>query len=432
MKFSRYNIEIDIDGNRMLMNTVSLDLLPIDSDFPLCQNGIDSAKLSSEQISMLQEGGFIVDDALDELQVIEDKFDAEKTESLMSVKLLLSTECNSNCQYCYQHFANYENSTISDAQIRTFVLWVNNYVVENNIQKFSLELFGGEPLLASKHLPLLFDLLNELKSNRLFSEFSVSIITNTSLFTDQILSLLVKNDVEFKFSIDGPKNVHDNRRPLKNGTSSYDKTIEAIKKIKEMGRIDLVTARFNLDKGNIECLENVAQSLHELGVERLYCGRVFFRGKSTPYSTNIINEKSYYQNGMCLKIFHVLSKYGYSDTPCVIEPSRVCQFYRLHSYVVSPKLEVAKCDELLDIKEQRVGYIDSSGSLKKIGENYQLQTGKTPSKDTECKNCAYLPICGMGCPIEAMNLTGSPLNHVCMNKEQLQEKIKILLMVNNE
>ena len=193
MKFSRYNIEIDIDGNRMLMNTISLDLLPIDSDFPLSQNGIDSAKLSSEQISMLQEGGFIVDDALDELQVIEDKFDAEKTESLMSVKLLLSTECNSNCQYCYQHFANYENSTISDAQIRTFVLWVNNYVVENNIQKFSLELFGGEPLLASKHLPLLFDLLNELKSNRRFSEFSVSIITNTSLFSDQILSLLVKN-----------------------------------------------------------------------------------------------------------------------------------------------------------------------------------------------------------------------------------------------
>lgn len=432
MKFSKYNIEINVDGNRMLMNTASLDLLPIDSEFPLCQNEIDFAKLSSEQISMLQESGFIVDDALDELQVIEAKFDAEKTESLMSVKLLLSTQCNSNCQYCYQHFANYESMTINDTQIRVFVMWVNDYVEKNNIQSFSLELFGGEPLLASKQLPLLFDLLNELKSKRHFGEFSISIITNTSLFTDQILTLLIKNDVEFKFSIDGPKNVHDSRRPLKNGTSSYDKTLETIKKIKEMGRIDLVTARFNLDKENVECLENVAQTLHELGVERLYCGRVFFRGKSTPYSTNVINEKSYYQNGICLKIFHVLSKYGYSDTPCVIESSRVCQFYRLHSYVVSPKLEVAKCDELLDIKKQQVGYIDSSGLLKKVGQNYQLQTERAPSKDIECRNCAYLPICGMGCPIEAMNLTGSPLNHACMNKELLQEKIKVLLKVNNE
>jgi uncharacterized protein len=429
MKFSKYNVFVNGQEARMLLNTISLNMVPMTKELEKSIEKCNPDILPHEQLSVLIDGAFVVDNDVDEICAIENRFNKEKQEPIMMIKYLLSTGCNSDCLYCYQHYAHFNGMTTDAEKIRTFFVWIDGYIQKNRIEKVVIELFGGEPLLAAKHLPLFFALLNNLKEKYTCKDFSVSIITNASLLTTDILNLLVENEVEFKFSIDGPQNVHDQRRPLKTGISSYERTIDAIHNIKELGRIDLVSIRYNLDKNNIDYLEDVAHRMQELGVKRVYCGKIFFRGKETPYTPNIIDELQYYQDGTCAKLYGILSKYGYSDTPCAITDFEVCQFYRLHSYVLSPKLEVAKCDEILDSKEQQVGYINENAELILVGDNYKLQTGCSPMKDAECKECAYLPICGMGCPAQAMNLTGSPLNHSCMNKEILQEKINVLLSI---
>jgi uncharacterized protein len=431
MEWSNYNIILDYDHELLFLNSLSLNLIPITTNIKdiICSSSPNS--LPTTFLEDFIKGGFVINDRVEERKSYIDSFKNAINEKVLSVKFLLSTTCNSACVYCYQKFAGYYAQIIDVKKIDIFFMWVDNYVRLNRIKEFSLELFGGEPLLAHQYFPYLFKKLSEFKSNNNIKT-QVSIISNLSLLTDDLIQILVDNDVEFKISIDGNKQVHDSRRHLKNGESSYDKTVEAIKKIAQLGRIDLVTARMNVDKNNIGEVSYVADLMHNLGVQRFYCGIVHFRRKTTNYSPYIFSEKDLILGGINKELFDIVSKYGYADTPCSISLYEPCQFYRKHSYVISPILEVAKCDELLDIREQQIGRIDDDGVMVFMNDNYNLATTNTPDMDPECKECNYLPLCGRGCPIAAMNETGSPFNHVCMNKELLKDKIKLLLSVQDE
>lgn len=426
MQESTYNVILELDHEFILLNTLSLNMMSLSvEESKLLQQGKYN-NIENETYTDLVEGGFLVEDAKQEKVEYLKSFIAQQESKNLSIKLLLSTTCNSKCVYCYQQFAGYTAQTITGSEVSSFCKWLQQYCSDNAIESLSIELFGGEPLLASSQIPNLLNQLNFIKST-LNIPIDLAIITNTSLLTKELAKLLCENDVELKISIDGRKDTHDYRRPLKNGVSSYESTFSAIKLFAEYGRVDLVTVRYNLDKNNYHDIEFVAKQLHELGVQRLYCGEVMFRGKKTPYTPNTITTLEMIKKGWITNIYSILSKYEYTNNICNIELYKPCQFYCKHSYVVSPTLEIAKCDELLDIKEYQIGKISPLGELVLSNDNYNKCTTNTPEKDNKCWNCNLLPICGRGCPIEAMNTTGSPYNHVCENIELMKEKIKLLL-----
>lgn len=431
MQFSTYNIVLNLDDQLILLNTLSLNMVEVgQEDATLIKQG-QFNKLNDELKRELEDGEFVVEDALKEKDDYLKSFKAQQDAKLLSIKLLLSTTCNSKCVYCYQQFAGYTTQTIKESEVNSFCRWLQQYCLKNSIESVSIELFGGEPLLASSQIPGLFAQLNRIKST-LNIPVELSIITNTSLLTKELAKLLCENDVELKISLDGKKETHDSRRPLKNGMSSFECTISSIKEFADLGRVDLVTVRYNIDKNNYNDIEAVAKQLYDLGVQRFYCGEVMFRGKETTYSPNTISSLEMIKKGWVTNMYSILKKYGYSNSICEIDLYKPCQFYCTHGYVVSPTLEVAKCDELLDIKEYQIGKINADGELVLSNDNYQKSISNSPEKDTKCWNCNLLPICGRGCPIEAMNTTGSPYNHVCENVDLIKEKLKLLLSNYNE
>lgn len=113
---------------------------------------------------------------------------------LRSLTLLLTDDCNFNCQYCYKPKSKkyMESSTIEKGLI-FFLPWLT--------EDFFLNFYGGEPLLA-------FDLIKKaaalLKNNKDFGErISYSITTNGSLLTKETIRFLEENEFSVELSFDG-------------------------------------------------------------------------------------------------------------------------------------------------------------------------------------------------------------------------------------
>jgi uncharacterized protein len=168
----------------------------------------------------------------------------------------------------------------------------------------------------------------------------------------------------------------------------------------------------NIDKQNLHNVEALAKVLYNMNIRKFYCGRVLFRGKQTAYDINVISTDEF-DKSYDWELYKILKKYGYANVPAHFEINTSCQFHNKYGYVVSPNLEVAKCDELLDLPEYRIGYINDEGKLVKTNDNYGKQTKTNPSDFEECNDCKLLPICGAGCPIVSLNAKGDLYSSNC-------------------
>jgi uncharacterized protein len=253
------------------------------------------------------------------------------------------------------------------------------------------------------------------------------------LLTDDLLELFIDNNVVLKITIDGVGEVHNRRRrPRNNSINAYETIIDNIRKVTERGRSDLLDIRMNLDYDNLLEVEELAREMYTLGITNFYCGRVLFRGKRTEYDNKIISEEEF-DRSIDYKLYEILKEYGFSNTPSSIKLNLPCQFYNHFGYVIAPDLKVAKCDELLDIPEHTIGYINDKGKLIYTNGNYQMQSSSSPDDYEQCRNCKLLPVCGSGCPIVSLNTKGSIYTNSCtVSEESIKLKLTNILNAHPE
>ena len=84
-----------------------------------------------------------------------------------------------------------KNSNVDGAQIITF--------------------YGGEPLLNFAGIKTFIEEVNKLKKNYYWPQVQYSIVTNGSLFNNEIICFLKKNDIAVGISIDGDKFSHNKK-----------------------------------------------------------------------------------------------------------------------------------------------------------------------------------------------------------------------------
>lgn len=180
-----------------------------------------------------------------------------------SLTLVLTENCNSSCKYCYQKFLKEENKLQLEAE------WLIGdipklFLIIKEIKV--LHFFGGEPLIKENFiidLDLYLDEKGIKKPTYIFS-------TNLIFFSEKFKNFLEKlkrekHVVRFITSIDGPKEIHDKNRELKNGISSYE-TIKLNYEylIRNNFIIDTVVAVYNQEhlKKNISIL-NLISNLNQ-------------------------------------------------------------------------------------------------------------------------------------------------------------------------
>lgn len=172
----------------------------------------------------------------------------KKGESYPVITFLSTTCCNLKCTYCYAGQGTYNN-----------VSKENTFSVGNYIKAYECVLseyggvkgicfFGGEPLLnyveIKKFVEYLFDKYDASDLPR------ISIGSNGTIMNKEILDFIVRYNIAFGTSLDGPKVHNDLCRVGDEVTSVYDKVITTIN---ELGKKNvLVSLQFTFNKIHLE------------------------------------------------------------------------------------------------------------------------------------------------------------------------------------
>ncbi|MDD5658976.1 MAG: radical SAM protein [Actinomycetota bacterium] len=326
-----------------------------------------------------------------------------------SLMLMLASNCNLKCEYCFSEQGTYGGN-------HSFMSWnvakaaVDLVFKNTNNTPVALIFFGGEPLLNFRLLKKIV-YYSKKKSLKTGKKVYFSITTNGTICTDEITSFLMENRFKTLISIDGPGFIHDKWRKFQNGKGSHDVIVENIKSmilrwqcgnlIADLGARATVTA---LEPD----LTKILPYLESLGFRYVYGEPVF----TWPH---IIKECTFEKNSVNLykKGFDNLVKI-YAEKILMGES---CKFkFLLHGLkmiidgvqkhypcgmgriinVVTTKGDIFPCQRIIAEKNYCIGSVFTG-----IDENKRTETFPRPvEKKDPCHSCWSRYFCGGGCPSE--------------------------------
>lgn len=158
-------------------------------------------------------------------------------DAIQTFFLRVSARCNLACDYCYVFKHNDMSwrdlpKIISYKTVALFAERLREYAEQTKIKRALVVMHGGEPLLAGPDVLIqhIDTIRNALRAT---TQVDFSIQTNGTLITDSFAKACHKRDVQISVSIDGPKNVHDRRRHLPDGTGSFEKVMSGIRSLQD-------------------------------------------------------------------------------------------------------------------------------------------------------------------------------------------------------
>jgi uncharacterized protein len=151
--------------------------------------------------------------------------------------VVLNLDCNLDCGYCYESDFRGDHY-MSEATAR---LLVDTLVADRISRGFdvSLSFYGDEPLLSQGLIRSISEPLQEA-AQKYQVTYSFSLVTNGTLLNresaEKLLPLGLKGA---KFTLEGPRDVHDGQRPYASGAGSFDTILDNISAIWDIVPIQL-------------------------------------------------------------------------------------------------------------------------------------------------------------------------------------------------
>lgn len=150
---------------------------------------------------------------------------------IVRITLHVSNDCNLRCKYCYANGGAYNNtrSLMTRETASRFV----NYCCENFNSVENIVFFGGEPLLNPDIIKTVCQLFRIKYHKGEISKLpKFGAITNGTILTDEIYSLISEYFSFLTISVDGPKEINDINRIYSDGTGSYNSVNKFIHRVK--------------------------------------------------------------------------------------------------------------------------------------------------------------------------------------------------------
>jgi uncharacterized protein len=267
-KYSQWNVTYSLNEEKiMLLNTLtSAGMIIKKSELKKIQNG-DFYFIEENLLNNLIENGFIVLKDQNESACFWRLYHTLKYRSIsecLHLVLMPTYKCNFQCRYCFENFDALKNKKEDVINSNFLLSWIQNFW---NIYKFKILkviFYGGEPLMYKERLKEYIEIFKKWSTKKEI-EFSFSIVTNGSLLDKNILQYMIESGLsEVQITIDGIKEIHDVRRPFKNGKGSFDVVYNNLLQI-----INLpikVIIRSNLDKHNISEFKFFINMLKKEGI----------------------------------------------------------------------------------------------------------------------------------------------------------------------
>lgn len=397
MIWSRYNHIVKSEKyGYFLYNAMSGVFLQIDENdvgmFWDLQRNPDSITEYSNAAFLL-ESQIVVDE-----QTEEDNLNNHINEILirrynlshMSLTLAVTRACNLNCKYCYETDRPniYMTKTVEDS--------ILDFVKQNTcLHYLHIVWYGGEPLL---NFETIKRLTKEFK--KLNVQYSAQIVTNGYLMTSEISKQFVDLDIKtVQVTLDCSEDIHNRRRPLKNGGKTYERILENTKALlANVPDVELYI-RSNVDSDNIDnypaFYNEIVEKLGNDPRVRPYEGFVndVIESGCSPVTKNIMNPNT--------RVDYIIKHYcsaGIEHTFLPIRRTQTCITNNMYCYLIDPVGDMYKCWISMQNKKYKIGNVAINSSFNSI-MNARYLCGSDYIFSSKCRECDVMPICEGGCPM---------------------------------
>lgn len=438
MYLTKYHYALKLDDDHVLMlNSISgaVDILDSKIYGELKNNGDNDSNIAEDVVTSLKERGYIFDSADEETRLI--KIVAHYFEELYRQKsktyfvICPTLECNFACYYCYQPNSFHSNTgVVSDEMVNSMFSAMRQLKSAYEIGETMLvELFGGEPF-QPKTKNIMGGILEKARADN----YKIGPITNGYHILDFKNLLIDYKDVfsGFQITIDGPKKVHNKRRPRSGGGETFDTIVNSIDWLLEKGMY--VALRVNCDKNNIEYLNDLFDFIDEKGWRKspgFYCDIApvtAYTAKKVPefvmpeheivkklmsmFPIEDDKRSSFIKYRMFRVLSHLVGTLGLDgDKGAQKYPFfHYCEADHAQFFIFSPDGLIYPCPEAAGHSEFAIG---KYWPVFEIWEDKRAVWKRDVLDIPKCRDCNLVTFCGGGCPYAAILNHGTNKKPIC-------------------
>lgn len=226
MQESKYNFFVHRNDSVICFNGLSHAVFKIDEEgYGLLKNVLLSKKAQEQYPSIcekLHSYKFLVDSNQVEIEFLKEKYLKSKHSDTFHLIINPTQNCNFNCWYCYEkHPKGYMSEDVFERAKKC----IRNIICSDEINKFSLGWFGGEPLMYFDKRVYPLSIYAKEKAEEYGVKFVNTMTTNGYLLNERMIERCHEIGLNFmQITIDGDKEIHDRIRNEK-GKPSFDKIL---------------------------------------------------------------------------------------------------------------------------------------------------------------------------------------------------------------
>lgn len=427
-KPSVYNFFISTgDGRRLAFNSFSNSLAQVSEGkykliSDILSNPCDLSFYTDEMKGLrddLIKGSFLVEDDFDEIGYLKMRNKMGRfSGDYLGLTIAPTLACNFQCSYCFEE----KNQLSMDEATENALVHFVEHRIEK-VKELSVSWFGGEPTLKMDVIERLTDAFEKMCEAYKVRFPERGIITNGYLLNREMaLRLKALKITSVQITLDGPPEIHDQRRPLFGGQGTFKRILN---NILESGDIIRIHIRVNVDRQNASFIQSLLDLLNNpewSGKISVYFGQV----RSNTAACADMSSVCFNNEEHSRWVAEILKKPKNRSIVHVRYPSAqhfgFCTADRINGLVIAPNGSIFKCwCELGSDEKKSVGNIFDSSATSYQLNNLAGYLNWNHFDNPDCLACKLLPVCSGGCPYNAMH---SPEKKDCSEfKYNLEEML---------
>jgi uncharacterized protein len=411
VKASKFNVLIEKDDgsilfyNSMWGTTAIMDKKNYNIYKSIINTGYKEDEVAHELQTLtvqLKKGGFIVEDSIDELKYLKQRYeDRILNISMLRLYIVPTSACNFACKYCYYEGCEGSGSNKMSEEVQDSLLeFVRKRIGNKRI--LNIVWTGGEPTLALDVIMRLSKGLMKI-TQELGITYISSIFTNGYLLDRDMVEKLRECGICIaQVVVDGPRQVHNNRRPLLNGDGTFDVIMKNLKDISDKIEIAL---RINLDSTNANS-NSIISLMDSLKQCNLPPTTIIELAHVMPFTSHCFEFVTRYGLGSkelgvrLAELYPLVYESGFKPKIDIFPEINVSLCTTNSCFGISEEGDLYRCFLLIGDKSECVGSILKDEGAPEKNEKHRIWNTWSPFSHEECHDCNILPICmGGGCPL---------------------------------
>lgn len=417
--FSRYSHAISKNGNVAFYHSLKFRPIFIESilaeKLKYFKNKADTFSFFNKKEN--EDLHSLVETLVDHGILISDKKQDENTinyfrdnipEPLVYVAFFILTDaCNFNCDYCFIEHDRKKNKFKEKYMSKEVALKALDFYVDQTLkdpsqfeERKAIQFYGGEPLMNFKVLKALLPKINLYQEQKkLTKNLELTVVTNGSLLTEEVVLFLKRFNVGITISIDGD-DIATAHRQDHSGNAVYSRIIKGIQNCKKHSAHFALSV--TLTEETIRSADDTLKTIQEIqpnriGFNMLQGGEHFslepdYAQRASDFILNAFNALR--EKGIIYEDNFIRKAESFaSASVCVSD----CGAVAGNQIIIAPDGEVGLCEGFIGERKFFVSDI-SNKQFDLKDEALSEEWGKRkPLLMEQCQDCVAIGICGGGC-----------------------------------